>query len=86
MSDTYLLLDNIDLKNPDIIYKQYYCANVVEQRYGKCENQLLYKKGGGFGLNYRYCSSCYNKWWKEEKEQKFSDDIIGKGKCLVILK
>jgi hypothetical protein len=56
---SYILLDHIDKENDN--YKEYYCANIEEKLF-ECDNKLIYVKGGGFGLNYRYCSACYNKW------------------------
>lgn len=53
------LLDDIDKVNDN--YKEYYCANVVEKTF-ECNNKLIYKIGGGYGMNYRYCSNCYHNW------------------------
>ena len=64
--------DNIELDD----YSEYYCANAVEKLF-ECNNILTYIKRGGFGLNYRYCASCYQKWDKLKLEPKV------KGKCLI---
>ena len=56
----------------------YYCANIIEKRW-KCDNQLLYVKGGGFGMNYKYCAKCYGKWNRKEKP----DEKINRNICLV---
>ena len=60
-----ILLDDIDKINDD--FKEYYCANKVEKLY-ECDTKLVYVKKGGFGFNYRYCSSCYDKWNKSKAE------------------
>jgi hypothetical protein len=57
----YKLVDDIDANNEN--YVTYYCANVVEKTFD-CDATLTFKKGGGFGANYRYCSNCYAKWDK----------------------
>ena len=56
----YKLIDDVDI---NINFDTYYCANVVEKTF-ECSNKLTYRKGGGFGANYRYCSNCYTKWHK----------------------
>lgn len=65
----YILIDNVD-RNRDL--QQYYCANIVEKTF-ECSNILTYKKGGGYGLNYRYCSFCYDKWNKQEDEARLKN-------------
>ena len=67
MNTDIILLDHIDKENDN--YKEYYCAYIVEKLF-ECENKLTYIKGGGFGLNYRYCASCYTKWNKLQNEPK----------------
>ena len=62
----YKLLDDVDTTK---MYDEYYCANVVEDFF-KCDAKLTYKKGGGFGYNYRYCANCYAKWNDKKKESK----------------
>jgi hypothetical protein len=73
------LLDHIDMENDD--YKEYYCANAVEKLF-ECNNILTYIKRGGFGLNYRYCASCYYKWNEMKRLEAIDKDKM-KGKCLI---
>jgi len=54
----YKLIDDVDV---NVNYDTYYCANVVEKTFN-CDAKLTFKKGGGFGANYRYCANCYTKW------------------------
>lgn len=70
--EKFLLLE--DVKHQD--RSTYYCANIVEKRY-ECSNKLIFSKHGGFGFNYRYCSSCYDKWNLEQTELK--------NKCFITL-
>ena len=72
----YKLLDDVDTTK---MYDEYYCANVVEKLY-KCEAKLTYVKNGGFGLNYKYCRSCYAKWWADKEKEK---NIKKESKCLI---
>jgi hypothetical protein len=70
---SYKLLDNIDKENEN--YVTYYCANVVEDLFN-CSNQLTYIKNGGFGVNYRYCSACYQKWNDlKRQEEKLKQNV-----------
>ena len=63
--ENYKLIDDIDKsKNTD----EYYCANIVEDFF-KCNQKLIYIKGGKFGYNYRYCADCYFNW-NNKKESK----------------
>ncbi len=67
MSDNnFITLDQID---PNTDFAIYYCLNVKEKRY-ECSKQLTYRKNGGFGIGYPYCSSCYNKWFEDKKKEK----------------
>jgi hypothetical protein len=63
-----VLLDDID-KTQD--FQSYYCANIKEKTFN-CNQKLTYKKGGGFGLNYRYCSNCYELWNELDKEKQIN--------------
>ena len=65
---TFPTLDDID-KNT---ISEYYCANIHEKTFD-CSNKLIYKPNGGFGLNYKYCSSCYRKWDELHKNVKLKD-------------
>jgi len=77
---TFKTIDEVDLNNR---FEDYYCANANEKLF-KCENKLVYQKGGGFGMNYKYCSNCYAKWNNLTKEQKYDNYTIKKeGVCLV---
>jgi len=60
---TITLLEDIP---EDAYIANYFCANVIEKRY-ECNTELVYKKNGGFGLNYRYCKKCYDKWNNDKK-------------------
>jgi hypothetical protein len=71
MATTFKTIDEVDLNNR---FEDYYCANANEKLF-KCEKQLFYQKGGGFGMNYKYCSSCYSKWNKLTKEQQMNRSI-----------
>ena len=62
----YKLLDDV---NKMAMIDEYYCANVVEKTY-ECSTKLVYKKNGGFGMNYRYCKECYAKWDKDKQKPK----------------
>jgi len=71
LPDDIKLLDDIDTMKDD--YKIYYCANIKEKLF-ECNNQLIYIKGGGFGMNYRYCQSCYSKW-NDLKKNNFKNNL-----------
>ena len=64
----FVLLENIDGNSK---LAEYYCANIKEKTF-KCNKKLWYSKSGGFGMNYRYCSSCYAKWNALEKEKQIN--------------
>jgi len=65
----------------------YYCLNKIEKRYGICENKMMFEVGGGFGINYTYCSNCYYKWNMEvEKGKKPVKNDFLVGKCFIKLK
>ena len=78
----YLLLD--DVSKLKIDGKMYYCANIVEKTF-ECSNSLFWSRGGGFGQNYRYCSSCYRKWNNITQFSSNPIKAITKGKCLINL-
>jgi hypothetical protein len=81
-----LLLD--DVKNLDFAY--YSCANVVEKRFECNNNKLIYKKGGGYGLNYKYCENCYEHWDdyvnKVGKNNARTNGQLPLGNCLIKIK
>lgn len=64
-SPIYKLREHVNENNA---FDDYYCANIVEKRFD-CSNKLIYKKSGGYGRNYRYCSTCYDKWDELKREQ-----------------
>jgi hypothetical protein len=68
---TYKLIDDVD---KSLSFDEYYCANIVEGFF-ECKTQLIYQKNGGCGMNYRYCSNCYNKWNNTKRETKCLIDI-----------
>ena len=72
-----ILIDDINTETDN--YKEYYCANIKEKTF-ECSNKLRFVKGGGFGMNYRYCSSCYNKWDELDKDKKVNKYYNSKAK------
>ena len=74
---SYKLLEDVE---KSLIVDEYYCANSVEKLFGHCENTLTYAKNGGYGFNYRYCSSCYAKW-NDKKLREQSE--FKKGICYI---
>ena len=66
------MLDEVD-KNSS--FEEYYCANIVEKLF-ECNNKLIYRKNGGYGLNYKYCSTCYSKWNNEKQKPKVYKCLI----------
>jgi len=68
------LLDDVD---KSLFFDEYYCANIVEKLY-ECNTKLIYKKNGGCGLNYKYCSKCYEKWFNDKSKKTKKET-----KCLI---
>jgi hypothetical protein len=60
-------------------FQVYQCANIEEKTF-ICSTELIYRlpKYAKFGSNYRYCSNCYNKWNKLEKEKQVNKYYISK--------
>lgn len=88
-SEIILTLSGTNTKGKEIPHKTIYCClNKIEKRYGICENKLMYHIGGGFGLNYKYCSDCYYKWNIEVEHGKkpIKNDFPLVGKCFIKLK
>jgi len=65
--------------NQEKMYDEYYCANIIEKLF-ECNQILMYKKGGGYGFNYRYCSKCYKRW------EEMKNPIKNNKKCLIDIK
>ena len=61
-----------DIKK-DVVQCDYYCLNIYEKTF-ECQNQMKYIKYGGFGLNYKYCASCYTKWNNPTKFTRRKND------------
>ena len=73
-----ILLEDLD---KELNFKQiYYCANIKEKTF-ICSTRLTYVKRGGFGMNYRYCNSCYDKWNKLEANEQVNKYYGTKGKA-----
>jgi hypothetical protein len=70
-NETYKLRDDVD---ESLRFDEYYCANIVEGFF-ECKTKMTYQKGGGCGMNYKYCSNCYDKWNNNKRQTKCLIDI-----------